>query len=70
MEMQQKIANYQENVSRLRQEIQKKKKEWLQPLQQHIGNINKKFSHYFKELNCVGEIRLDIPENSVGFIYH
>lgn len=61
------IDKFQGDVNSLKQEIKKKKKEWLDPLQRHIKNINKKFSHYFKELNCVGEISLDIPENSDDF---
>lgn len=65
--MQRRIRDCEVNANEVQQELETKKRQWLEPLQKHIDSINGKFSHYFKQLSCVGEISLDIPENSVIF---
>ena len=42
------------------------KKEWLDPLQQLIGRINRSFGVFFNAIKCVGEVDLNVPENPVS----
>ena len=46
-------------------EIQAIRDQWLTPLQELIGRINDNFGHYFKEIQCAGEVDLSIPDNPV-----
>jgi hypothetical protein len=41
---------------------------WLELLCPMINLINENFSTFFAQLNCVGEIKLDEPENKVYII--
>ena len=36
---------------------------WLEPLQKMIGEINERFSRYFTDMNCTGEVSLQQHEN-------
>ena len=40
---------------------------WLELLRPMIESINENFSAFFATLECVGEVRLDEPENKVLF---
>ena len=35
----------------------------LEPLQKMIGEINERFSRYFTDMNCTGEVSLQQHEN-------
>ncbi|XP_054712241.1 structural maintenance of chromosomes protein 5-like [Uloborus diversus] len=61
------IENCEEQLRKLKAEIDEKKERWLPSLERHVFNINKKFSHYYKFLKCAGEISLDTCDNSDDF---
>ena len=41
------------------------KTKWREPLGILVSEINKHFSHFFRKLDCAGEIDLSVPENPV-----
>ncbi|GFR03642.1 structural maintenance of chromosomes protein 5 [Trichonephila clavata] len=61
------IKEYETRMKTLQAKIEEKKKHWLQRLINHIDNINKKFSEYYKFLQCAGEISLDTADDSDDF---
>ena len=39
---------------------------WRAPIEKIVSTINENYAKFFKELGCVGEVQLDVPENEVG----
>ncbi|GFT14612.1 structural maintenance of chromosomes protein 5 [Nephila pilipes] len=62
-----KIQVHEDRKKDLVARIKVKKKIWLYRLMGHIENINKKFSEYYKFLQCAGEISLDTADDSDDF---
>lgn len=61
------MATKQQQLDGHQEEVDKAKREWLEPLQSLIEKINENFSYFFSCMNCAGEVDLKIPENSVSF---
>lgn len=61
------IEEYEAKMKDLKAKIKEKKKRWLLRLVNHIENINKKFSEYYKFLQCAGEISLDTADDTDDF---
>ncbi|XP_060572956.1 structural maintenance of chromosomes protein 5-like [Ruditapes philippinarum] len=57
------LANKEQERDSHQATIEEAKSQWLDPLQELIGRINKSFSHFFSCLKCVGEVDLHIPDN-------
>lgn len=57
------LANRQQALDGHQEEIEKAKKDWLEPLQNLIEKINENFSYFFSCMNCAGEVDLNIPDN-------
>ncbi|KAL7298761.1 hypothetical protein TKK_0008507 [Trichogramma kaykai] len=65
--LQQQIQEYENNLARVTQEIEKIKECWLPLLITLVDRINANFSAYFKRMKCAGEVSLSIPENDMDF---
>jgi chromosome segregation ATPase len=63
------LANRQQALDGHQEEIEKAKKDWLEPLQNLIEKINENFSYFFSCMSCAGEVDLNIPDNAVSIIY-
>ncbi|XP_041363245.1 structural maintenance of chromosomes protein 5-like [Gigantopelta aegis] len=44
-------------------EIEDAKRQWMEPLQQKIAQINNNFGYFFTCMKCTGEVDLNIPPN-------
>ena len=63
--MEEELSSKEEEMNRHQNLIEDAKKEWLDPLQELIGRINRSFGHFFNAIKCVGEVGLNVPENPV-----
>ena len=61
------LANRQQALDGHQEEIEKAKKDWLEPLQNLIEKINENFSYFFSCMNCAGEVDLNIPDNAEDY---
>ncbi|XP_013378683.1 structural maintenance of chromosomes protein 5 [Lingula anatina] len=46
-----------------KKEIEELRRGWIEPLEELVEKINKNFGDFFSQMNCVGEVDLDRPEN-------
>ncbi|XP_071035247.1 structural maintenance of chromosomes protein 5 isoform X2 [Parasteatoda tepidariorum] len=63
-----KVEAFQMQVKEIEKDMARKKENWLPDLQKHITNVNNKFSRYYAELGCAGEVCLDTCNNSDDFL--
>ncbi|KAL1464174.1 hypothetical protein WDU94_003846 [Cyamophila willieti] len=49
-------------INRTEAKIEATKSRWLPQISDYIQQINVKYSAYFKEMNCAGEVSLHVPE--------
>ena len=40
-------------------EMEEVKRKWLDPLRELIAAVNEKFSCYFRQMGCAGQVRLN-----------
>ncbi|XP_071035184.1 structural maintenance of chromosomes protein 5 [Parasteatoda tepidariorum] len=66
-EIETNIETFHTKLRELKADIDKKRNEWLPSLSKYIRNINRKFSQYYKQLKCAGEISLDTCNDSDDF---
>ena len=52
-----------DNLS-IRGEIERLKVLWLDPLKKLLEEVNNRFSYYFKQISCMGEVKLSIEDFS------
>ncbi|XP_008468360.1 structural maintenance of chromosomes protein 5-like, partial [Diaphorina citri] len=71
---QKKIASLQQSVTELTAElnsteatIEAIKTTWLPQISDYIQQINVKYSAYFHEMNCAGEVSLHVPDDEYDF---
>jgi len=60
-ELDKEIDTMTKTKSNLEGEMDQKLEKWLSPLRELVQRISEKFSTYFGQLGCAGEIRLDAP---------
>lgn len=53
------IDDFDNNLARKQHKIQSLKNEWLPQVEEKVQAINENFREFFKEIGCVGEVRLD-----------
>lgn len=47
--------------------IERKRVEWLNPIEKLISTIDRSFGNHFESMGCVGEVCLHVPEDQVMF---
>lgn len=63
IQLEKDLATKQQQLDGHQEEVDKAKREWLEPLQGLVEKINENFSYFFSCMNCAGEVDLNIPEN-------
>lgn len=60
------IKQKDEELSKVTQQIEKVKDEWLPMLESLVEKINANFSHSFTRMKCAGEVSLIKGDNEVN----
>jgi len=53
-------------LAEVKETIEREKKEWLTPLQDLIGTVNRNFGRYFTSMGCAGEVQLQKADDEVS----
>lgn len=64
-ELQKEKDGAERNLAEIKQEIEKEKAAWLNPLQDLIGTVNRNFGRFFANMGCAGEVQLHKGEDEV-----
>ena len=67
--LEEELSEKEAEIDRHQSVIEDAKKQWLDPLQELIGRINRSFGIFFNAIKCVGEVNLNIPENAVSNVF-
>ncbi|ODM97869.1 Structural maintenance of chromosomes protein 5 [Orchesella cincta] len=51
----------------IKEEIEREKQAWLNPLQDLIGTVNRNFGRYFTSMGCAGEVQLQKADDENDF---
>ncbi|CAL8094894.1 unnamed protein product [Orchesella dallaii] len=54
-------------LAEVKEEIEKEKQAWLNPLQQLIETVNRNFGRYFMSMGCVGKVQLQKADDENDF---
>lgn len=65
-ELQAKLDGKRESQRSHDEKVGQMKNNWLTPLNNIIDKINTKFSDYFRQMKCAGEVTLSVPSNPVS----
>ncbi len=64
-ELQKEKDGAERNLAEIKQEIEREKAAWLNPLTELIGTVNRNFGRFFANMGCAGEVQLHKGEDEV-----
>eukprot|EP01132_Coremiostelium_polycephalum_P003135 gene3135-3919_t len=63
-EMEDRINGRRNNLQSINDQMEKVKKEWMDPVKYYLEEINKRFKDYFSNIKCQGEVQLGFDETA------